>query len=167
MTLCGKDCARPRVEFPGKHFQSRLIEARQLVGFHAVGGENAAGIYTEASFSMRRALALAVLLTFAAGPVTRVVCGWTCAHVGEAVPSEECHEENGAEPAFNIGVDHCEGSGLPVALTAKVGDGLTAPSPGLSSVQPAPASQLDMWTAVPTGDSATAPSTNRLIPLRI
>ena len=137
------------------------------MGFHAVGGENVAGIYTETSFKMQRALALAVLLTFAAGPVSRVVCGWTCAHASEAVQSEKCHEENGAEPAFGIGVDHCEGSGLPVALTAKVSDALSAPSPGLSSAQPVPASQLNAWTASPSGDSAAAPPTNRLIPLRI
>jgi hypothetical protein len=117
--------------------------------------------------SMQRALAFAVLLTFAAGPIGRVVCGWTCAEVGEVSATEECHDQNGTAPAFSVGVDHCEGSGLPIALTAKLSDGLTAPSPGLSTVQPVATTQLNTWTSSPSGDSATAPPTNRLIPLRI
>lgn len=143
------------------------MEARQLVGFHAVGGKNAAGIYTETRVNMQRALALAVLLIFSAGPVSRVVCGWTCAHVSEAASSEGCHEETGTEPAVSVGVDHCEGSGLPVALTAKLGDAPLAPSLGLASVQPVPTAHLNAWTSSSSGDSTTAPPTNRLIPLRI
>ena len=116
---------------------------------------------------MHRALALAVLLIFAAGPITRVACGWNCAQVKEVASSEDCHEQNGPEPAFGIGADHCDGSRLPLALTAKVSDGLTAPSLGLVTVQPIPIAQLNKWTNSPSGDSPAAPPTNRLIPLRI
>jgi len=123
--------------------------------------------YTGSGSDMQRALAIAVLVTLAASPISRVVCGWSCAHVGKEAASGQCHEQRSAEPALKIGVDHCEGSGLPVALTAKITDGLTAPSLDIASVQPFPNSQLQSWTSSPSGDSGTAPPSNRLIPLRI
>ena len=116
---------------------------------------------------MHRALAMAVVLALTAGPVGRVVCGWSCAQVHEVAVSQSCHEQSGAESAFRVAADHCEGSGQPVALTAKLGDAPSAPSPGLSSVQPVATPQVNTWTSSPTGDSAAAPPTNRLIPLRI
>ena len=124
-------------------------------------------MYTETRFSMQRELALAVLLTFAAGPIGQVVCGWMCAHVSEATSSEKCHEETGPEPALSVGADHCEGSALPVALTAKRGDAPSAPSPGRAAVQSVPATHLNACTSSPPGDSAADPPVNRLVPLRI
>jgi hypothetical protein len=116
---------------------------------------------------MQRTLAIAVLVILAGTPISRVVCGWECAQGSDVASSEECHDQNGAETAFNIGVDHCEGSGLPVALTAKPSVGLTASSLASTSAQPAPVAQLNRWAVSPFGDSATAPPANRLIPLRI
>ena len=115
---------------------------------------------------MRRLLAFLLLSALLAGPTGRVACGWTCANVIEAAASQDCHEKGGAELAFGIAVDHCDGPALPVALTAKLWAGFAAPTLGLTPSPISTGVPLS-WSISESAGTTPSPPANRTIPLRI
>ena len=115
---------------------------------------------------MHRILAIAVLATLLTGPASRLACGWACGNVTEAATVEKCHEEGGAGPVFGIAVDHCDGSGLPFAVTTKLRDDLAVPLLGLRPYSVSTGVPLSLTVSVSPGPTTGSPP-NRLIPLRI
>ena len=123
--------------------------------------------YTGTQRFMSRLLAILAVLALTSSPVSRVICGWTCAHPEDGAAPESCHEESAAETVLSIGADHCDGTALPIALTAKLTDGLISPAPSLGAVHPELGTQLPSLVAAQPAGAASAPPASRLIPLRI
>ena len=124
--------------------------------------------YTARRPVMQRALAIVALLALSAGSVTRVVCGWTCAHVDQTAATDSCHSESGAEPAFSVGANHCDAPAVPALVFTKSAEdkAFVALTPIDSIVVAPPVASLQSFDLQVATAGPPAVS-DRLVPLRI